>query len=185
MNSIKWNNFFSLVNDLGKDLNGRKDRFDKADILEIGIQEYSGKKFRWVDEVGYDHICEKTGEKIEVKSQSFCLHTKNGNLKKKTSSIKLTNTLGASGERSYESTFDKLLIIDTGNELSFSAAYVSSNVAEKYIKSSGDGFVIQIPIEELKWLTLPKNITIVNDKQKTNYLRDKRQIQEDFVRKYL
>ena len=185
MISVSWNKLFSLCQSFGKDLNGRKERFDKADILEIGIQEYSGGKLKWVDEIGYDHVCEETKEKIEVKSQGFCLHTKIGNLKKKTSSIKLTNTLGSSDKREYKQTFDKLLIVDTGSQSSYSAAYISYDVAKKYIKSSGDGFVIQVPIEELNWLVVPENVKIFSSESETSYINDKRKIQENYVSKYL
>lgn len=183
MKTIKWNSFFSMVNDLDDQLNSRKDRFDKADILELGVQMYSDGDLTWCDEVGYDHMCERTGDKIEMKSQKYCLLTKIGNPKKKTASIKLTNTLGSSSDRKYKKTFDKLLIVDTGNESSYSAAYVSYEDMKPYVKSSGDGFTIQIPVEKLNWLVTPKELEFdTNKKSSENYREKKREIQEAFLR---
>lgn len=53
---IDWQRFFVAVNHMGEQCNSRKDRFDKADILEQAIDMYSGGKLEWVDEIGRDLI---------------------------------------------------------------------------------------------------------------------------------
>ena len=75
------------------------------------------------------------------------------------------------------------MIVDTGNESSYSAAYVSYEDAKSYVKSSGDGFTIQIPVEKLNWLVTPKELEFdTNKKSSENYREKKREIQEAFLR---
>ena len=48
------NRYYKLVNGLGPQLNDRKSRFDKSDIIEQSIDIYSNGTFKWVDQEGYD-----------------------------------------------------------------------------------------------------------------------------------
>ena len=63
--------YYKLVNSLGPQLNGRKDRFDKSDIIEQSIEVYSNGKFKWVDQEGYDLLDQEQNIKIEVKNISL------------------------------------------------------------------------------------------------------------------
>ena len=74
--------FYKLVNSLGPQLNGRKDRFDKSDIIEQSIDVFSNGKFKYVDQEGYDLIDEELNVKIEVKYEDHGLITKTGKKKK-------------------------------------------------------------------------------------------------------
>ena len=55
---VNWDMFFTIVRNIGDDLNGRKDRFDKSDLFEYSLEECSQKCVKWVDEIGWDHEVE-------------------------------------------------------------------------------------------------------------------------------
>ena len=107
---VNWEAFFSMVNDLGSQLNERQLRFLKARLIESAISRMSDGKVEWVDNIGQDHQFEDI--RIETKFCTNSLTTSKGNPKKghATSEIKLTNTLGSSDGRSLPDTFDFLLI---------------------------------------------------------------------------
>lgn len=157
-----YNGFFSMVQHIGDELNERKLRFDKADLLEMGFAAASGDRLEWVDKVGCDLEC-ALGDSLrfEVKSQKFCLHTDIGTRKKKTGKIKLTNTLQRGENKTLDDTADYLIIIDTGNDKSFSVAIIDySLVKREYTKEVPDGFECQVPTSELTFLSLPKDLSL-------------------------
>lgn len=55
--TVNWEKFFSMVSVIGGDLDDRKNRFDKSDILEQALEIFSDGSFTWVDKVGWDHEC--------------------------------------------------------------------------------------------------------------------------------
>ena len=96
---IDWNAFFDLVRDVGDQLDERKNRFDKSDVLEMALEEYSDGEIKWVDDIGCDHEILTPDETLEMKTQKGCLYTpKRKQRKTRTKNIKLTNTLAASVE---------------------------------------------------------------------------------------
>ena len=64
---LDFQRYAKLIQGLGRSLNERKNRFDKADIIEQSIETYSNGKLKWVDDIGVDHIDEETGDHIEFK----------------------------------------------------------------------------------------------------------------------
>ena len=145
---VNWEAFFSMVNDLGSQLNERQLRFLKARLIESAISRMSGGKVEWVDNIGQDHQFEDV--RIETKFCTNSLTTSKGALKKGriTSEIKLTNTLGSSDGRSLPDTFDYLLIVDTDT-----CAVVSREKLLPYVTSAGDGLKAKIPFEDLTFIT--------------------------------
>tara|TARA_R110002153_G_scaffold213997_1_gene366585 strand:+ start:3553 stop:4137 length:585 start_codon:yes stop_codon:yes gene_type:complete len=180
-----YNGFFSMVDNIADELNERKNRFDKSDLLEQCFEQITGGRIKWVDEKGYDHIDAEDGTKFEMKSQKFCLYTKKGFLKDKTSKIKLTNTLQNTDNKVLEPTSDWLLIVDTGNKNSYSVAIISyEDVVGKYSKELKDGFECQIPISELVFLSIPSQITLTKGTYKS-YSEEKRRLQSEYIENFL
>lgn len=144
---VNWEAFFSMVNDLGSQLNERQLRFLKARLIESAIARMSGGEIEWVDQIGQDHQFKDT--RIETKFCTNSLTTAKGDLKKGriTSEIKLTNTLGSSDGRSLPDTFDYLLIVDTDT-----CAVVSREALLPYVTSAGDGLKAKIPFEILDFV---------------------------------
>jgi len=55
---VEWSKFFDMVYNIGDELNTRKNRFDKSDILELAVETFSDGKIIHVDKQGWDHECE-------------------------------------------------------------------------------------------------------------------------------
>ena len=178
-----WSKFFSLVKHVGPTLNDRKSRFDKSDILEQALDVYSDA-VTWVDEVGHDHVVEGVIDPLlEMKTQINCIFTPLGTLKK-FCSVKLMNSLGDASKRSINDVikFNNLLLVDTGNEKSFSAAIVSKqDIKEEWLDFEKDGETIKIPTEHLKFVTRPDQNTIYELKNNFSYLAKKRQMMREFI----
>jgi hypothetical protein len=180
-----YNGFFSMIENIADELNERKNRFDKSDLLEQCFEQITEGRIKWVDEKGYDHIDTEDGIKFEMKSQKFCLYTKKGHLKDKTSKIKLTNTLQNTDNKVLEPTSDWLLIVDTGSKDSYSVAIVSyKDVVSKYSKELKDGFECQIPISELVFLSVPSQVSLSKGEHKS-YSEEKRRLQSEYIENFL
>lgn len=152
-NKVDWEAFFSMVHDLGSQLNERQLRFLKARLIESAIARMSKGTIEWVDQIGQDHQFEDC--RIETKFCTNSLTTAKGDLKKGriTSEIKLTNTLGSSDGRSLPDTFDYLLIVDTD-----AVAVVSREELLPFVTSAGDGLKAKIPFDLLSFVAfVPKN----------------------------
>jgi hypothetical protein len=146
-NRIKWEAFFAMVNDLGDQLNERQLRFLKARLIESAIARMSDGTVEWVDNIGQDHQFKDV--RIETKFMTNGLTTGKGALKKtkRTSEIKLTNTLGSSDGRSLPDTFDYLLIVDTD-----AVAVVSREALLPNVTSNGDGLKASVSYDDLSWI---------------------------------
>lgn len=180
-----YNGFFSLIDHIGDELNERKLRFDKADIIEMALAEATKQKLVWVDEIGYDLQDPSSEVRFEVKSQKFCIHTKTGSLKTKTGKIKLTNTLQQSSTKELKNTADWLILVDTGDSNSYSVAIIDySIVKEKYTKELSDGFECQIPTSELTLLTTPKKVSLRRITT-GSYRKQKAKLQKQIVSAFL
>lgn len=145
---INWTSFFTMVKDLGAQLNERQLRFLKARLIESALAKMSNGKLEWVDDIGQDHQYGDT--RIETKFMTNSLTTAKGDFKKtnRTSEIKLTNTLGSSEGRDLPDTFDYLLIVDTN-----SAAIVSRDKLLPHVKSNGDGLKASVPYDDLDFIS--------------------------------
>jgi len=178
-----YSEFFSMIEHISDDLNDRKNRFDKSDLIEMGFGIATG--LSWVDRIGYDLQDSENKEKFELKSQKHCLYTKKGFLKKNTSKIKLTNTLQNSDKKRIKASADWLVLVDTGNSNSYSIAIIKyKDVVENYTEEVSDGFTCQIPISELLFLTIPSQITLTEQKS-VGYSHEKKTLQMKYVKSFL
>jgi len=102
---IDWKRLARIIKATGSSLNGPKERFDKSDILEQAVCEYSTEKgrFTWEDKVGYDILDKATGSKIELKYVENALITKGGKEKEVTGGYRLKNHLSSKKVKNEES----------------------------------------------------------------------------------
>ena len=179
---FKYNKFFMLLAHIGDSLNSRKDRFDKADLIEAAIAAASNNRMRWVDKLGYDLEDSKNGIRFECKSQKHVFYTaKGGNLRKtgKTSKIKLTNTLQQGSNKNLEVTADYLLVIDSGHLMMGIISY--EDVVNKYSRELKDGFECEIPLDEITMLYgTPKGQVDVKTPL-LSYKQEKMKLLENYV----
>ena len=163
---VNWKGLFTLINDLGNQLNDRQLRFMKARLIESSISRMSQNQIvEWVDNIGQDHQYKDI--RIETKYCTNALTTGTGAPKRseRTSEIKLTNTLGSSDGRDLPDTFDYLMIVDND-----ASAIISRDKLLPYVVSAGDGLKAKVPFAELTFithidknaLTLGKKVDIMN-----------------------
>ena len=181
--SLKYNNLFSMIEYEGPELNDRKNRFDKADLIEFGVCAGTDFRLSWADSIGYDLYDKKNDIKFEVKSQGNCLYTKTGKLKKNTSTIKLTNTLQKlSSNKILNCTADYLALIDSKQ---FAMALISyKDVVEKYSTELADGFSCQIPTDQLIILRTPEEYCRVVNENLISYAKEKKDLQQKCTEKW-
>jgi len=179
---FEYDKFFKLLAHIGDSLNGRKDRFDKADLIEAGVAVATRNRMRWVDELGYDLEDPERGFKFECKSQKNVFFTaKGGKLRKsgKTSKIKLTNTLQQSAKKNLEVTADYLLLVDSGHLMMGILPY--EDVVTKYSRELKDGFECEIPLKEITILYGEPHRTITFEGPSTSYKQEKMRLLEQYV----
>jgi len=176
----KYDNFFSMIEHIGPELNDRKSRFDKADIIEAGLESATNGRLIWKDNIGYDNYDAKNDVKFEVKSQGNSLYTPKGNLKRKTTAIKLTNTLQKSStNKKLYCTADYLIMIDSKQ---FAMAIIPyKEVVEKWAEEQSDGFSCQIPIKHLTFLRTPEEYVKIIKENAVSYAEQKRKLQQEYV----
>jgi len=85
--AINYQAYARLTDSLGDQLNERKDRFDKSDIIEQSLDVYSNGRLQWVDDIGRDHIDTQYNFDLEFKYGHDSIYTK----KKKTKPNKPKN----------------------------------------------------------------------------------------------
>jgi len=174
-----YSGFEKLCTSLGSTLNGRKDRFDKSDLIERGIEAASGGALKWVDEEGYDLFDVENNLRYEVKSQERCLFTrKKGTLKENTGNIKLTNTL-QQGEKLLNETADYLILVDTNTG---SIGITSYKTAIEYSTEKDDGFSTKIPLNKIEIINRPTLKTSKEGFKGLSYKNSKEEMQKKYVR---
>jgi len=179
--SPQYYNLAKVCKHLGTELNDRKNRFDKSDILEQALEAATGNKLRWVDEQGYDHYCPELDYKAEMKTESCALYSKKTKKLKGKVSLKLTNTLQNKNEKKkLEETANDLIIVD-----SFHGAVgrVPYSVAIEHAIEIADGFKTEIPIDKIEILF--EGITENNELlENSSYMEQKKKMQKDYVQSF-
>lgn len=138
--------YYNLVNGLGPQLNDRKSRFDKSDIIEQSIDIYSNGTFKWVDQEGYDLFDEEKNVKIEVKYEDHGLFTKTGN-NKGYIQYKIKNTLKELITPTLTNPADYYLFLELNG-----MALISYKDMEEYlsITKAKDGITSKIPFGKVE-----------------------------------
>ena len=159
----------SLDSNLWKPMKGR--------VVEIQISDVNG--FEWLD-IEYDTHDHVNNKRIEVKSAKHCLYTKKGGPKAKTLSLRIKNARGDSWSSKSEeqqildicSLFDEFWIVDTGTELSYSVAKISSSDIVQYgnFKNSDDGIDVQIDRDKLDFVVTPSDISVKMSKKDKKFI---------------
>jgi hypothetical protein len=166
--------YTSLVMSLGDQLNDRKDRFDKADIIEQTVESASDDKLKWVDGIGRDHRDTETGIDIEFKYMSNGLFTRAGK-PKSVVKVKLKNSLGKNKGVTINNPANFYMI---GQQNSI--AIISWNEIEEFLVGVPDGIEAHIPFEKLSFVFTPTDVN-ENTLIKVNYKEVKRQVQKDLI----
>ena len=179
----KYREFFQLCEHIGDSLNGRKDRFDKADLFEAALEAATHGILEWVDDIGFDLQDKRTGMRFECKTQRDLFWTKTGRVRRSqsTSEVKLTNTLQQAENKSLDVTADYLILIDTTHYAMGIIPY--KDVVENYTLEKKDGFSCVIPLSAIEMLheTHDKSWS---DVEVDDYKETKKNVQKEYVRSF-
>ena len=108
-NNVDWNKYVTLVKTIGSELNERKLRFDKSDLLERSLELFSDQNLKYVNKEGVDHIGPE-GVTIEMKFTDTCLFTRKTKKKKNyVSDLQLMNSRGSSEGRTLPESYAEYL----------------------------------------------------------------------------
>lgn len=141
------NAYSTLIAQVGNQLNDRKDRFDKSDIIEQAVAIYSGNRLSWVDLIGRDHVDTETGFELEFKYVSNGLYTKVQKLPKKIVNVKLKNNLGSHKGITVDHPADYYMI---GQQDAI--AIISWEDIKNYLVAVPDGIEARIPFDKLSFI---------------------------------
>lgn len=167
--------YYKLVNGLGPQLNDRKSRFDKSDIIEQSIDIYSNGTFKWVDQEGYDLLDEVHNVKIEVKYEDHGLFTKTGN-NKGYIQYKIKNTLKELTTPTLTNPADYYLFLELNG-----MALISYKDMEEYlsITKAKDGITSKIPFGKAELFS--QNSNKESNELSINYKKEKHALQRRII----
>ena len=174
------NAYSTLIAEIGTQLNDRKDRFDKSDIIEQAVAVYSGDRLEWVDLIGRDHVDSVTGFDLEFKYVSNGLFTKVQKLPKKTVNVKLKNNLGAHKGTKVSNPADFYMI---GQQDAI--AIISWKDIKNYLVAVPDGIEARIPFDKLSFIFDFNDIDYKNDKIGLDYKKIKMETQRTLIETFL
>lgn len=178
-NSLNYSRYSKLICSLGDQLNERKNRFDKADIIEQCLEVYSNGRLKWVDEIGVDHLDTITGKKLEFKFISQGMFSPSGRRKEKTKEIKLKNWLGNSAGRTLPKLADYYVF---GQENAI--GMISYENVLNHLVYKDDGIVTKVPLDELEFVFTPVDVRNTN-KVRYDYISRKREMQRNLIENVL
>lgn len=167
--------YYRLVNGLGPQLNDRKSRFDKSDIIEQSIDIYSNGTFKWVDQEGYDLFDAEQNVKIEVKYEDHGLFTNKRN-NKAYIQYKIKNTLKELTTPTLSNPADYYLFLELNG-----MALISYKDMEEYllITKAKDGITSKIPFG--KAVLFSQNDKKESNELLINYKNEKHKLQRKII----
>ena len=172
---IDWDRWFRIVFQLGDQCNGRKDRFDKADILEQAIEICSNGKLTWVDDIGRDHHDNELGLDIEFKFSKKSLFSNITGKPTKTVKMKIKNSLGKTTSVDIKDPADYYMFAQE-----HAVGIISYAEMLPYLKIVGDGIATAIPHDKITYIRLPAEID-TSKAECMNYKERKHAMQCEFI----
>ena len=151
-NVIDFNRYIKLIASMDKQLNGRKDRFDRSDIIEQSIEIYSNGRLKWVDDIGRDHTDTVLNVDDEFKYITDGLYTK-AKKTKATVKVKIKNSLGANKGTTIDDPADYYIIAQQD-----AMAIISYEEIKPYLVSVPDGIEAHIPFNKLSMIFTPSDV---------------------------
>lgn len=173
---IDWKRWFQIVHQLGDQCNGRKDRFDKADILEQAIEICSNGKLTWVDGIGRDHHDNELNLDIEFKFSKKALFSSITRKPTKNVKMKIKNSLGETKSTEIGDPADYYMFAQED-----AVGIISYTEMLPYLKIVGDGLATKIPHDKITYIITPQNETLTTNPECMNYLVRKRAMQKEFI----
>lgn len=201
--SVDWSKVYSMIDTLGKTMNGQKDRFDKSDLIEMALEVYSNGHIKYVNKDGVDHVLsdlhnlqgEPTTQEFKFVGNLFYkeFSTVRANKKKgiagqkqlreigKTVTLKLVNSMGSSTHTHLPSDYAEFLL--AGDNHSMHVIPVADLVP--YLNFGGDGIEARrVPAGLFTRVIGPEDITNRRALDDFNYKEEKLKFQRRFLNKF-
>jgi hypothetical protein len=179
--NIDWHKYTTLVKTIGDELNERKLRFDKSDLLERSLELFSNNEMIYVNLEGVDHIGPEAST-IEMKYTEGSLFTRKKKQKKKNvSDLQLMNSRGSSAGRTLPPGYaDFLLICDTD-----SAAVIAKQDLINFVVDAGDGLkTSKLPSHMVQYVFVPGEYKPQDLVESKSYKDAKKKMQQDFLAQF-
>jgi hypothetical protein len=184
---VDWTGWFRVVECLGVQCNGRKDRFDKADILEQAIEICSRGRLKWVDEIGRDHRDHERSLDIEFKFGAYSLFTPTGK-PKKTVEFKIKNSLGETKTNQINNPANYYMFAQHN-----AIGIISYREMLPHLINVSDGVSTRLPHDKITYIITPQDpcpakMVVYTPPEREvignvclNYKAGKRAMQRDFI----
>lgn len=177
-NDINWFSMFTLIREVGKSLNDRKNRFHKSDLFEKAIEKFSYGKLQYIDLEGRDFYYQKIESHVEMKFVSYGIHRKTGLMKDKVSEITLLNSRSTNNHSVLPPLYSNFIILVDEH----SSALISKQKLQKYIQKNGDGLVAKnVPMFEFEMITTPSDYKDIEPLRLQSYKDKLEEIQETYL----
>lgn len=171
---IDFRRYHTLMKSVGSQLNSRKDRFDKSDIIEQAIAIYSNGTLQWVDQIGYDVVDREANVTVEIKFIEHGIFTRSGRPKAFTSA-KIKNSLGSHKGVAINNHADYYLFCQSD-----AIALVDWSTLSNYLVAVPDGIDCRIPHEKLLVIFKPSDV-ISTTTHTVNYKEAKALMQKRLI----
>lgn len=180
-NNVDWNKYVTLVDAIGDELNERKLRFDKSDLLERSLELFSNQDLQYVNQEGIDHIG-PFGVTIEMKYTEGCLFTNKKKLPRKhIADLQLMNSRGSSAGRTLPDNYAQFLLICDSDAV----AVISKEDLIPYVVDAGDGLkTSKLPSEKVLYVFRPGEYKPLNLAESVSYKDAKMKMQRQFLAQF-
>lgn len=177
--SLDIDRYVTLVRSVGNQLNGRKDRFDKSDIIERCLEVYTDGRLEWVDDEGRDFVDTKYGYDVEFKYETDMLFT-SVRKDERDPSPRLHNSLGTNEKDQLPNPAEFYLLgqQDAIGVLSYDV--FEDDDRRSTLVRKGDAFIGDVYAEDVSFLFRPEDVGDVETVE-VNYKERKMRMQMELI----
>jgi len=200
---VNWTKLYSMIDTLGKTMNGQKDRFDKSDLIEMGVDIYSNGEIKRVDLDGVDHELVNllntkslpTTQEMKFVSRLFYkeIVIERANRRRgiegrkelqrsyEPVNLRLVNSRGENTHKELPDTYAEFLLAADNH----SAHVIEVATLVPYLQFPGDGIVaVNVPSNLFMQVIGPDDITARQPLTNFNYKQEKLAFQRNFLNKF-
>jgi hypothetical protein len=177
--SIDKQRYATLVQSVGDQLNGRKDRFDKSDIIERCLEVYSDGRLQWVDDVKRDFVDTVLGWDIEFKYEQNVLFT-NVRQNPRNPNLRLINNLGEKTQIDPEELADFFVVGQQDSMGVISKRTILDDDSPSELDFDADAVIGDFYFEDIEIVFRPEEIGEIRTVD-VDYKRRKMEMQMDLI----
>ena len=155
--AIDIDRYATLVGSVGDQLHGRKDRFDKSDLIERCLEVYTDGRLKWVDDEGRDFVDTEYGYDIEFKYETDMLFTPaRGN--ERDPNPRLYNSLGSGNQEALPNPADFYLLGQADAIGLLSYAVFEDEDKRSRLKPDDDAVIGDVYAEDITFVFRPEDV---------------------------